>query len=686
MTRRLPAAVLAALVPLALRAADPPRDVAQFLARPVIGDRHAVHEVVEYCDARVPAVPVPKDAAEWAAFADRTRAAVLANVVFRGEAARWREGKPRVVRLGTVPTGMPYKLTKLRYEALPGLWIPALLYEPEKLAGKVPVVLNVNGHDGAGKAADYKQTRCINQALKGMIALNVEWVGMGQLRGEGFSHARMNQLDLCGTSGLAPFYLNMARGLDVLLDHPNADPKRVAVTGLSGGGWQTIVISSLDTRVTLTNPVAGYSSFRTRARHPKDLGDSEQTPTDLAVYADYATLTAMMAPRPMLLTNNATDNCCFEAGYVQPPLLRAAGPAFDVFGKRDALRTHVNHDPGDHNYGQENREAFYRMAGDFFFAGDKSFDAKEVPCAGEVKKAPELTVELPDGNKDFNTLAKDIAAKLPTTPAAPADRAALAKWQADLRVNLRGVVRWKDNAVRAEPNGADEAGGLRATYRRLRVGDDWTVPAAELVRGTPTKGTALLLADAGRKGAEAETEKLLKAGYRVVAIDPLGFGEAKMVHVGADAREPKFGVEYLYSLLLSTVGDRLLGIDAAQTAAVARWAAGEFGGPVRLATVGPRTSLIGLVAAGLEETAIGSVELSAPLGSLKEVIEERRQYAATPEVFCFGLLEAADVSHLAALCAPRPLTVTAAGDRAKKELAGLKAVYSALGADHDPLK
>ena len=59
------------------------------------------------------------------------------------------------------------------------------------------MVLNVNGHDGGGKAADYKQTRCINQALKGMIALNVEWLGMGQLRGEGFSHARMNQLDLC---------------------------------------------------------------------------------------------------------------------------------------------------------------------------------------------------------------------------------------------------------------------------------------------------------------------------------------------------------------------------------------------------------------------------------------------------------------------------------------------------------
>ncbi len=52
-----------------------------------------------------------------------------------------------------------------------------------------------------------------------MLALNVEWLGMGQLRQEGFTHYRMNQLDLCGTSGLAPFYLAMQKGLDILLSH-----------------------------------------------------------------------------------------------------------------------------------------------------------------------------------------------------------------------------------------------------------------------------------------------------------------------------------------------------------------------------------------------------------------------------------------------------------------------------------
>ena len=47
--------------------------------------------------------------------------------------------------------------------------------------------------------------------------------------------------------------------------------------------------------MTLCNPVAGYSSYRTHARFPTDLGDSEQTPNDLATVADYAHLTAMLA-------------------------------------------------------------------------------------------------------------------------------------------------------------------------------------------------------------------------------------------------------------------------------------------------------------------------------------------------------------------------------------------------------
>src|SRR5256885_5993476 len=246
------------------------------------------------------------------------------------------------------------------------MWFPALLYEPITLTGKVPVALHVNGHEPTGKAVAYKQIRCINLAKRGMLVLNTEWIGMGQLRGTNYYHYRMNQLDLCGTSGLAPFYLAMKRGLDILLDHKNADPERVAVAGLSGGGWQTIFISSLDARVKLSNPVAGYSSYLTRTRFFEDLGDSEQTPCDLGTVVDYAHLTAMMAPRPTLLTFNAKDNCCFASPHAMEPLMAAAAPAFKLYGKENYLRAHVNYDPGTHNFGLDNRQALYRMFRDQF--------------------------------------------------------------------------------------------------------------------------------------------------------------------------------------------------------------------------------------------------------------------------------------------------------------------------------
>ena len=386
------------------------------LKREIVGSVLPMTEVQRYCEARVVQMPKVRSAAEWEKEAARLRTAVLEQIVYRGQAARWRDAAVKVEWLGTIEGGPGYRIKKLRFEALPGLWIPALLYEPEKLSGKVPAILNVNGHTALGKQYPPKQIRCINQAKRGMLALNLEWLGMGQLRAGGFAHGRMNQLDLCGTSGLAPFYLCMKRGLDVLIGLKHADANRVAVTGLSGGGWQTIILSSLDTRVKLADPVAGYSSFRTRAWHLKDLGDSEQTPNDLATLVDYTHLTAMMAPRPTLLTYNSKDDCCFESGYALKPLVDAAEPVFQLFDKRDALRTHVNDDPGTHNYELDNRQAFYRMLGDFFFPGDKKFDATEIPSDKEVKSKEALHVELPADNQDFHTLALTLCKQLPRQP------------------------------------------------------------------------------------------------------------------------------------------------------------------------------------------------------------------------------------------------------------------------------
>ena len=187
--------------------------VSAALSQKIIDPNLPLREVQTYTESRVIPTPAFNNSTDWDAYARDVRNDVLDKVVFRGEAAKWRKIPTTVEWLDTIDGGPGYRIRKLRYEILPGMWVVALLYEPDELKGKVPVVMNVNGHDRPlGKAAEYKQIRCINQAKRGMIALNVEWLGMGQLTSAGFNHYCMNQLNLCGTSGLAPFYLTMSRG------------------------------------------------------------------------------------------------------------------------------------------------------------------------------------------------------------------------------------------------------------------------------------------------------------------------------------------------------------------------------------------------------------------------------------------------------------------------------------------
>jgi hypothetical protein len=650
-------------------------DIEKLLSRALLEPDQTLTETQKFTDGKVPPLPAPKSAADWERTARTIRTQMLLRTVFRGDAAKWRDAPLKVEWLETIPGGPGYRIKKLRYEAVPGLWVPALLYEPEKLTGKAPVFLNVNGHEPQGKSVDYKQIRCINQAKRGIIALNPEWFGMGQLREAGFAHGKMNQIDLCGTSGLAPFYLALHRGLDVLLAHENADPKRVGVAGLSGGGWQTIVISALDTRVTLANPVAGYSSFLTRSRNLSDMGDSEQTPVDLATTADYTHLTALMAPRPTLLTYNLNDNCCFKADHALPPLLAAARPFFRLGGNDANLRYHVNAEPGDHNFQKENREALYQMIGKHFFPDDKDYSVVEIPCDKEIKTADELKVELPAKNADFNSLASDLAASLPAEADLPANSAGVAKFRSVRRPKLASALRRPTYVVQdAEGIGPEVHNGTKAIFWKFKLGSDWTVPAVDLSR-EGAKDAVVVVADEGRAAAAERIARLLDDNKRVLAIDPFFIGESKL-RTHAD----------LFGMQVATVGERPLGIQSGQISAVIRWwLEHQKIRQISMIGLGPRASLIALTTAALDEVAISGVEVQDCLGSLKEIIEQNREVNNGPEYFTFGLLEVADIRQIVALIAPRPVNFVAPSERVRQEIGPLKGVYKALGKNFDPL-
>ncbi len=588
----------------------------------------SLQEVQQFTSSRVPRVPDVQSPEEWTAWSQQLREKTLREVVLRGEAAAWAQSATKPEWLDTIDGGPEYRIRKLRFEAVPGMWIPALLYEPKKLVGQVPVFLNVNGHDGRGKSADYKQARCINLAKRGIIALNLEWVGMGQLRTDDFVHYRMNQLDLCGTSGIAPFYLSMKRGLDILLAHENADPTRVGVAGLSGGGWQTIFISGLDSRVTLANPVAGYSSFRTRAYFQSDLGDSEQTPSDLATVVDYTHLTAMRAPYPTLLTNNDRDQCCFAAGHALPLLLQAARPKYRLFGAQDNLWVHINHLPGSHNFLQDNREALYRFLAAHWFPR-QNFPVREIDCREEIQSAEKLSVPLPENNAGFHSIAQKLMASLPQE--IPREKPLSIAKQ---RSRLEKLVRSQGAKLSATSSRPIDSDG----HLTFRIGEEWTVPGTVISAKKPTR-IVVLVSDGGRRTTASVVAQLVKEGARVVAIDPFYFGES---HIPQR--------DFLYGLLVATVGERPLGIQVDQIRAICRTLASQNPGlPVQIHALGRRTGLGALMAAALEPKAVQQVTIVGGLSSLKQIIEENLQVREAPELFCFGLLKEFDIPQIESL-------------------------------------
>jgi dienelactone hydrolase len=624
---------------------------------------------------------------DWADFTVDVRQRFLDQVVFRGTPDSWRNAPGRVEWLNEIPGGDGYSIRKLRYEALPNLWIPALLYVPSNLTGRVPVVLNVNGHDPAGKAAPYKQIRCINQARRGMLALNVEWFGMGQLATTGFNHYRLNQLDLAGASGLAPFFLALSRALDLLLAHPHADPNRVAVTGLSGGGWQTILISALDPRVTLANPVAGYGDMRTNILHD-DFGDSEQSPSDLATVADYQLLTTLRAPRPTLLTYNAADDCCFRADHSLAPLLAAAQPLYALLGAPGALSSHINTDPGTHNFERDNRQALYAFLNQHFFPGDASRTAEEIPCLEDLKTSAALEVPLPDENVDLHALAVAQLASL-AHHHTPWQAGSIAQRRASLTsipAKIADHLHWSRlSPLTPQAIQRPAHPGPAASYRlELSASSPssasrvWTLPVSEFSpRPDSSNRVSLIISDEGRASLAGVIQGRLQSGDRVFTIDPFLWGQSKIT--GSDP-------DYLFPLMLASLGQRAVALQAQQILAAADWIAGSFSdASVTLVAHGPRASYAALIAASQTSDAINAVELYDSLASLGELIHADHTVEQFPELFAFGLLSACDVIDVAASIAPRPVTFHNLSDPQRQSLQPLAELYRALDLTHDPL-
>jgi len=601
----------------------------------ILAPQVTVFQLRQYILHRVAKPPAPSSAEQWTAESARLRRHLVDDVVFHGWPREWVDAPPKFEEAGVIE-GKGYRIRKLRYEIVPGFQSVALLYEPENLRGKMPAILNVNGHVGPpGKSVEYKQKRCITFARHGILALNLEWFYFGELNRNGNQHSFGYHLDLAGANGVGLFYLGMRKGLDYLYEHPNTDRARIGVTGLSGGGWQTIVLSSLDERVKATVPVAGYSSITSRveAKEYGDLGDFEQCAADMFDGVDFTHLTAMMAPRPTQLIYNAEDDCCFRAAMTKPFVFDAIQPIFALYGKQDLLSWHENRDPGTHNYQLDNRTQAYR-----FFASQFKLPPFEegADVAPEIKTYDELRVGLPENNLTILDLARKIAGQISRAPMTSPDAG---------RTKLKNLIRFRPvhiehvwTTANSKHLGIESKSHLVSMENGLSATAVWLKPIA----APGNVPVTIVLDDKGKAAAAEIIADCLNRGEQVLAIDLPFFGAAWKADMVPELLQ-----------LVNGVGNRPIAEETAALLEMARWIKDRAHvQSLRIESSGMRSQVVSLIAADLQPDLFSEVVSRGGMRSFAYLLQKPIEYEAAPDLFCLDLFRETDVDRLAALSSP----------------------------------
>jgi len=258
-----------------------------------------------------------------------------------------------------------YVIEKVIYESLPGFYVTANLYRPNR-PGRYPAVLLQAGHTQEGKTEP--QWLAANLALKGFVSLAFDPIGQGereqtydpQLKAPaaGWSvneHIHGGaQASLAGESLTRYFIWDAKRSIDYLASRPDVDPQRIGASGCSGGGALTTFIGALDRRLKVVIPACFPNSFRLLFTGSDP--HSEMTlPGHIAIGLDTADFLELSAPVPWLIQATEQD-------YFTPPGARMmyaeAKRWYRLYEAEDRIAFFVG--PGPHGTPRVSREAVYQ--------------------------------------------------------------------------------------------------------------------------------------------------------------------------------------------------------------------------------------------------------------------------------------------------------------------------------------
>ncbi|MBW3600070.1 MAG: acetylxylan esterase [Planctomycetes bacterium] len=218
-----------------------------------------------------------------------------------------------------------FTVENLHYQSRPGLYVTGNLYVPKNLEGPAPAVLYVCGHAQVKKDDIAYGNKTAYQhhgawfARNGYVCLTIDTLQLGEI--EGIHHGTY-RYDMWWwlNRGYTPAGVeawNCVRALDYLQSRPEVDGERIGVTGRSGGGAYSWWIAAIDDRIQCAVPVAGITDLDNHVVDGTVEGHCDCMFMVNTYRWDYPLVAALVAPRPLLITNTDSDGIFPLDGVVQ---------------------------------------------------------------------------------------------------------------------------------------------------------------------------------------------------------------------------------------------------------------------------------------------------------------------------------------------------------------------------------